>query len=115
MTDPPDFFPLIVRGRGGIITDYDGGALTVRFRRSRRAAGRPTSYNDMAEGSAAWVDRPLHDDEPTVLKQQMDDADAATTIQQLREGGFWMFLCRNTFAGEFEVFRSEPTSAEFNL
>jgi hypothetical protein len=115
MTDPPDFFPLIVRGRGGIIADYEGGTLTVQFRKSRVAAGNPTSYNNMAEGSAAWVDRPLHDDEPSVLKQQMNDADAANTIETLRGGGFWKFVCRNTFAGDFEVFRSEPTSAEFNL
>ena len=115
MTDPPDFFPLIVRGRGGIIADYEGGTLTVQFRKSRVAAGNPTSYNNMAEGSAAWVDRPLHDDEPSVLKQQMNDADAAKTMEQLREGGFWKFVCRNTFAGDFEVFRSEPTSAEYDL
>src|SRR5215208_7048464 len=115
MADPADFFPLIVRGRGGLRTDYDGGALTVEFHRSHVAAGQPTSYSKMAEGSAAWVDRPLHDDEPRVLKQQMNDADAAKTIEQLREGGFWKFICRNTFAGEFEVFRSEPTSAEYDL
>ena len=115
MADPADFFPLIVRGRGGIIADYEGGTLTVQFRKSRRAAGKPTSYNDMAEGSAAWVDRPLHDDEPSVLKQQMNEADAATTIETLRGGGFWKFVCRNTFAGEFEVFRSERAYAEANL
>ena len=116
MADPPDFFPLIVRGRGGIIADYEGGTLTVQFRKSRHAAGEPTSYGNMAEGSAAWVDRPLHDDEPSVLKQQMNDADATKTMDTLlREGGFWKFVCRNTFAGEFEVFRSEPTSAEYKL
>jgi hypothetical protein len=45
----------------------------------------------------------------------MNDADAAKTMAQLRKGGFWKFVCRNTFAGEFEVFRSEPTSAEYDL
>lgn len=115
MADPADFFPLIVRGGGGVNADDEGGTLKVQFRKSPVAAGNPTTYNRMPVGSAAWVDRPLHDDEPLVLKQQMSETDAAETIAILRGGGFWKFVCRNTFAGEFEVFRSERTFAEVKI
>lgn len=111
--DPPGFFPLIVRGGRGVSADHDGGILTVHFRKARTAAGEPRTYNRMSVGSAAWVDRPLNENEPFVLKQQMDDADAAETIAVLRnDARFWMFLCSNTNTGHFEVFRSEPAFAE---
>jgi hypothetical protein len=107
--DPPGFFPLIVRGGQGVTGAHDGGTLTVRFRKSRVAAGDPTTYGRLPPGSAAWVDRPVNDAEPSVLKQQMNQADAANTIAVLRNSErFWMFLCSNTNAGFFEVFRSEP-------
>jgi hypothetical protein len=63
----------------------------------------------MPTGSAAWVDRPVNDAEPFVLKQQMDETDAAETIAVLsNDVRFWNFRCSNTNTGHFEVFRSEP-------
>jgi hypothetical protein len=63
----------------------------------------------MQLGSAAWVDRPLNDAEPSMLKQQMNDGDAASAIAVLRiNDRFWKFVCRNTNTGHFEVLRSEP-------
>lgn len=107
--DPEGFFPLIVRGGQGVAAAHEGGTLTVEFRKSPVAAGDPTTYGRMPHGSAAWVDRPLNDAEPFVLKQQMDETAAAETIAVLRNDvRFWNFLCSNTNAGHFEVFRSEP-------
>ena len=114
--DPPGFFPLIVRGGQGVTATYDGSTLTVRFRKSRVAAGDPTTYGRMPLGSAAWVDRPLNDAEPSVLKQQMSQTDAASPIAVLRiNDRFWMFLCSNTNAGFFEVFRSEPAFMQVKI
>jgi hypothetical protein len=107
--DPAGFFPLIVRGGEGLTAMHDGGTLTVQYRKSPVAAGDPTTYGRMPHGSAAWVDRPVNDAEPFVLKQQMNETDAASVIEVLRiNDRFWMFLCSNTNAGFFEVFRSEP-------
>ena len=107
--DPEGFFPLIVRGGHGVDATHDGGTLTVEFRKSPVAAGDPTTYGRVPRGSAAWVDRPLNDDEPFVLKQQMNETDAAETIAVLsNDVRFWNFLCSNTNTGHFEVFRSEP-------
>jgi hypothetical protein len=67
----------------------------------------------MPLGSAAWVDRPLNDAEPVLLKQQINETDAANIIAVLRnEVRFWKFMCSNTNAGHFEVFRSEPAFME---
>jgi hypothetical protein len=107
--DPQGFFPLIVRGGRGVAATHDGDTLTVQFRKSRVAAGDPTTYGRMPSGSAAWVDRPVNDAEPFVLKQPMNQADAANAMGVLRNTErFWMFLSSNTNAGFFEVFRSEP-------
>ena len=107
--DPPGWFPLIVRGGGGVNATYDGGTLTVRFGKASVAAGDPTTYGRMPLGSAAWVDRPLNDAEPSVLHQQMNPNDASSAIGVLRNNDrFWKFVCRNTNAGHFEVLRSEP-------
>ena len=114
--DPPGWFPLIVRGGGGANATYDGGTLTVRFRKAGVAAGDPTTYNRMPLGSAAWVDRPLNDAEPSVLLQQINPDDAASAIGVLRnEVRFWKFVCRNTNAGYFEVLRSEPAFAQVKI
>jgi hypothetical protein len=111
--DPPGFFPLIVRGGRGVTATHEGSTLTVQVRKSPVAAGSPTTYDRMPLGSAAWVDRPLNDDEPSVLKQEMNETDAAETIAVLRnEVRFWMFMCSNTNTGHFEVFRSEPAFME---
>jgi hypothetical protein len=107
--DPPGWFPLIVRGGGGGNATYDGGTLTVRFHKAPVAAGDPATYGRMPLGSAAWVDRPLNDAEPSVLRQQMNPNDASSAIAVLRiNDRFWKFMCRNTNAGHFEVLRSEP-------
>ena len=107
--DPPGWFPLIVRGGGGGNATYDGSTLTVRFHKSPVAAGDPTTYGRMPLGSAAWVDRPLNDAEPSVLRQQMNPNDASSAMGVLRiNDRFWKFVCRNTNAGYFEVLRSEP-------
>jgi hypothetical protein len=107
--DPAGFFPLIVRGGQGVRATHDGSTLTVQFQKSPVAAGDPTTYRHMPHGSGAWVDRPVNDAEPSVLKQQMNQADAASAMGVLRiNDRFWMFLCSNTNAGFFEVFRSEP-------
>lgn len=107
--DPEGFFPLIVRGGRGVTAAYEGDTLTVQFRKSPVAAGDPTTYGQMPLGSAAWVDRPVNDAEPSVVKQQMNDTDAAETMAVLRNDvRFWNFVCSNTNAGHFEAFRSEP-------
>ena len=82
--DPPGWFPLIVRGSGAVNASFDGATLTVRFRKAGVAAGDPTTYNRMPLGSAAWVDRPLNDAEPSVLLQQMNPDDAASAMGVLR-------------------------------
>ena len=114
--DPPGFFPLIVRGGQGISATHDGSALTLRFRKSSIAAGEPSTFGRMPLGSAAWVDRPLNDAEPSTLKQQMSRDDAASIAGVLRNGErFWKFLASNTNAGFFQVSRSEPTAKQVIL
>jgi hypothetical protein len=107
--DPPGFFPLIVRGGQGVTATHDGGTLTVRFRKSPVAAGDPKTYRNMPHGSAAWVDRPLNDAEPAVVKQEMSQSDAEDVVSVLGiDDRFWMFLSSNTNTGHFQVHRSEP-------
>lgn len=111
--DPPGFFPLIVRGGRGVTARHDGTTLTVQFRKARSAAGDPGTFNRLPPGSAAWLDRPLNDAEPFVLREGMNGADAAEVIAVLRnDARFWMFLCSNTNTGHFQVFRSEPAFAQ---
>jgi hypothetical protein len=67
----------------------------------------------MPAGSAAWVDRPLNDAEPVVVKQPMDGTAAAEAIAVLRnDARFWKFVSSNTNTGHFEAVRSEPAFAE---
>jgi hypothetical protein len=106
--DPEGFFQLIVRGGRGLSATHDGSTLTVQFHKSQIAAGGPRDFGRMSHGSGAWVDRPLNDAEPAVVKQRMSQADAANVIGVLRNGErFWMFLSSNTNAGFMEVVRSE--------
>lgn len=114
--DPPGFFPLIVRGGPGVSATVESGILTVQFRKSSVAAVNPTKYMRMPVGSAAWVDRPLNNAEPFVLKQRVSRQLAATIIDVLRNKvRFWKFLSRNTNAGSFEVLRSEPVFAQVRI
>jgi hypothetical protein len=107
--DPEGFFPLIVRGGRGVTVRHDGSTLTVQFRKSPVAAGEPATYGRMPLGSAAWVDRPLNDAEPFVVKQQMSRSDAESVAAVLRiTDRFWKFVCSNTNTGHFQTFRSEP-------
>jgi hypothetical protein len=107
--DPKGFFPLIVRGGRGVTATYDGTTLTVQFRKSAVAAGEPATYGRVPLGSAAWVDRPLSDAEPFVVKQQMSRSDAESAAAVLRiSDRFWKFVCHNTNTGHFAAFRSEP-------
>ena len=114
--DPQGFFPLIVRGGRGVTAAYDGSTLTIQFRKSRVAAGEPVTYRHMPHGSAAWVDRPLNEAEPFVVKQQMSRSDAESAAAVLRIGDrFWKFVCRNTNNGHFETFRSEPAFMQVRI
>ncbi|MCA1680887.1 MAG: hypothetical protein LC777_19045 [Actinobacteria bacterium] len=55
----------------------------------------------------------MNDAEPSVVKQQMNETDAAETIAVLRNDvRFWKFVCSNTNTGHFQVFRSEPAFME---
>jgi len=114
--DPPGWFPLIVRGGRGATATHDGATLTVRFHKAPVAAGTPPTYGRMPHGSGAWVDRPLNDDEPVILTQQMDAEEAADVIAVLRiQDRFWNFVCRNTNTGSFEVLRSEPAFMQVRI
>ena len=106
--DPPGNFPLIVRGGRGVNLTYDDGTLSVHFGKSPVAAGEPTTYGHMPDGSAAWVDRPVNVAEPSVVRQQMPREQANQVNGVLHnEVGFWNFVCHNTNAGHFEAVRSE--------
>jgi hypothetical protein len=107
-----NYYPLIVNGSTSLQASYDSGYLVVRFRRSRNAAGKPSTYTKLAPGSAAWVDRPLNANEPTMLKQKMTEEQATQAMDRLRQnGGFWRFYCRTNPAGYFEVSRSQAAYA----
>jgi hypothetical protein len=106
--DPEGFFPLIVRGGRDIRAAHDGDTLTIQFGKSPVAAGDPSTYGRMPHASAAWVDRPLNDAEPAVVKQKLSRSDAESVVSVLDiEDRFWMFLSSNTNTGHFEAFRSE--------
>jgi len=106
--DAPGNFPLIVRGGGGVNLTYDDGTLSVQFRKSPVAAGEPTTYGRMPTGSAAWVDRPVNDAEPSIVREQMNLEQANQVNGVLHNDvGFWKFVCHNTNVGHFEAIRSE--------
>jgi hypothetical protein len=109
----PPYYPLIVNGSESLKMEYTGGYFIVRFRRTVRGAGGPESYDrNVPPGAAAWVDRPLNDQEPVVLKQKMSKEDVTEAWHRLREkGGYWRFYCRNTNAGYFEAVRSGAVHA----
>ncbi len=111
------FYPLIVNGSTNMKLDYSNGTLVVQFRRTLRAAGQPSGYvHNVPPGSASWVDRPLNNQEPLMLRQQMTSQQAETAIQRLQQnGGYWRFFCRNTGKGYFEVSRSEAAYASVRI
>ena len=111
------FYGLVVNGSTNMDVTYDGSYLIVKFRRTRNAAGRPTDYTrNVPPGSAAWPDRPLSPQEPLLLKQKMTRQEANAAYRRLRQnGGYWMFYCRNTNAGYFEVSQSQATYATIRI
>jgi hypothetical protein len=111
------FYGLIVNGSANMNVSYDGTYLTVKFRRTRNAAGRSAEYiQNVPPGSAAWPDRPLSPQEPLMLKQKMTRQQADAAYRRLREnGGYWKFYCRNTNAGYFEVSQSQATYATVKI
>jgi hypothetical protein len=110
--DPDGFFPLIVRGGSSLAMRYDGSVLTVRFHRAAVAAGEPSTFMRLPPGTGAWVDRPVNDAEPVVLRQEVSHGAAREIAAVLRnEVRFYRFICSNTNSGHFQVFRSEPAFA----
>ena len=111
-----NYYPLIVNGSPSLSVSYNNGYLVVRFRKSRNAAGQPSTYTKLAPGNAAWVDRPLNATEPTILKQRMTEQEATKAIERLHQnGGFWRFYCRSNPAGYFDVSRSEAAHASVRI
>lgn len=102
--------------RAGGSDTCQSGILTVRFRKFTVAAGDPTTYGRMPLGSGAWVDRPVNDAEPAVLRQETDQGTASSAREVLQSGErFWKFVRRNTNAGHFEVLRSEPAFKRYRV
>src|SRR5262245_50522174 len=112
-----EYYPLIVNGSRNLDATYDNGYLVVRFHRTRSGAGSPSTYvKNVPPGSAAWVDRPLNNDEPIELRQRMNEQLAAEALDRLKQnGGYWKFFCRNTGRGYFEVSRSEKANAMIRI
>ena len=102
------YWGLIVHGGNTTHTSYDNGILRVEFRHSQHPAGSPFNYErQVPRGQAAWPDRPLSPNEPSVLLQKMSEADASNIMEHLNSGGYWEFYCRNTGKGFFEVSNSK--------
>lgn len=109
------FFGLIVHG-GTATYDADKGSLRVEFRRTRSPAGAAENWeNQLPRGAAAWPDRPLSPQEPSVLFQKMSYNDAMPIIQTLRDGGYWKFYCQNTGQGYFDVLKSYRVYASVRI
>ena len=117
VTAQEGYYPLIVNGSQSLDATYDKGYLVVRFRRTRRGAGSPSTYvQNVPPGSAAWVDRPLNTQEPFELRQRMNEQQATQALDRLKQnGGYWKFYCRNTGRGYFEVSRSERANASVRI
>ena len=110
------YYALIVHGGNTTRASYDKGMLRVEFRHSKHSAGGPVNYDEQVpSGQAAWPDRPLSPQEPSVLFQQMPVAEAMKVIHQLNERGYWKFYCRNTGKGYLEVLKSNGVSASYTF
>jgi hypothetical protein len=110
------YWALIVHGGNTTHASYDKGVLRVEFRHSRHPAGDSLHYErQVPSGQAAWPDRPLSAEEPSVLFQRMPPDAAAQAIEQLDGRGYWRFYCRNTGNGYFEVLKSGPVSASIRF
>ena len=110
MADEPAYFPLIVRGGNPPLNaTYNAEhELVVTFVKNESAAGDRGRYEHLAHGSAAWLDRPLADDEPRELRQKMSREKAAEIITKLATPRhFVKFMCSNPGNGFFAVSDSE--------
>lgn len=106
----PATFALIVRGGNPPLnaTYNDAHELVITFQKSEKAAGDRGHYQHLPHGSAAWLDRPLADDEPTELRQKMSREKAGEIITHLgSKERFWKFMCFNTGNGFFQAVSSE--------
>jgi hypothetical protein len=66
------YYGLIVHGGGTTHTSYEAGILRVAFRHSSHPAGDSLSYeSQVPRGTAAWPDRLMSPQEPSVLLQKM--------------------------------------------
>lgn len=111
-----DYWGLIVHGGGTTRASYDKGVLQVEFRHSRHPAGGPLDYEkQVPRGQAAWPDRPMSPQEPSVLRQQMPEAQAAKVMEHLNGGGYSEFYCRNTGKGFFDVSTSKLVRASTRI
>jgi hypothetical protein len=71
------YYGLIVHGGGTTQTSYEAGILRVEFRHASHPAGGSLSYErQVPRGTAAWPDRLMSPQEPSVLLQKMPAADA---------------------------------------
>jgi hypothetical protein len=103
------YWGLIVHGGK---TSYNNGILQVEFRHSPHSAGQPLSYErNVPRGTAAWPDRPMSPQEPSVLFQKMSEGDAMEAKRRLDRGGYWEFWCQNTGKGFFVVNESKGVYA----
>ena len=67
------------------------------------------------DGQAAWPDRPMTPQEPSVLYQTMSPAAAAEAIERLDGRGYWQFYRRNTGKGYFDVSTSKSVHSSMRI
>ena len=112
----PQYWGLIVHGGNTTHASYNKGVLRVEFRHSRSPAGDALHYEaQLPEGQAAWPDRPLSPQEPSVLFQTMPPTAAAEAMAQLAGSGYWEFFCRNTGKGYFDVSTSKSVHSSTRI
>lgn len=110
------YWALVVHGGNTTHATYDRGMLRVEFRHSRHPAGDALHYErQVPSGQAAWPDRQMSQQEPSVLYQSMPEQTAAAAIARLDDRGYWQFYCRNTGKGYFEVLKSGPVYASTRI
>lgn len=102
----PDY-PLTCRGGERLVFDTLGApadtATTVRlaltFLASPTAAG--PEGRGLPPASCAWVDRPVSDDEPRVLRVTVHVSDSTPRATIRDTGLYWSFLAHNSDSGHF--------------
>jgi hypothetical protein len=110
------YWGLIVHGGGTTHASYDNGVLRVEFRHSLHPAGDSLHYeSQVPAGQAAWPDRSMSPNEPSVLLQRVSEDEAARIIEHLNARGYWEFYCRNTGKGFFDVSHSKLVRASVRI